>query len=82
MTTHFCWHYHEKLPLNQRKTWKKTSRGFDFSAMKGTVAGEHNGAHYYTIGQRKGLNIGGKAKPLFRTRHRCKRKHSIRGTGA
>lgn len=31
----------------------------------GTVVGEHNGAHYYTIGQRKGLNIGGHAKPLF-----------------
>jgi tRNA-specific 2-thiouridylase len=29
------------------------------------VVGEHNGAHYYTIGQRKGLNLGGHAKPLF-----------------
>ena len=27
--------------------------------------GEHNGAHFYTIGQRKGLNIGGFAEPLF-----------------
>ncbi|HEY5824530.1 MAG TPA: aminomethyltransferase beta-barrel domain-containing protein, partial [Cyclobacteriaceae bacterium] len=24
-----------------------------------------NGAHYYTIGQRRGLNIGGFEKPLF-----------------
>ncbi|HLT74006.1 MAG TPA: tRNA 2-thiouridine(34) synthase MnmA, partial [Ohtaekwangia sp.] len=31
----------------------------------GVAIGEHNGAHYYTIGQRKGLNIGGYAKPLF-----------------
>ena len=31
----------------------------------GTVVGEHNGAHYYTIGQRRGLNIGGYLKPLF-----------------
>jgi tRNA-specific 2-thiouridylase len=31
----------------------------------GKVVGEHNGAHYYTIGQRKGLNLGGYAKPLF-----------------
>lgn len=38
---------------------------FDFSKMEGIVAGEHRGAHYYTIGQRKGLNIGGKLKPLF-----------------
>ncbi|TVQ13357.1 MAG: tRNA 2-thiouridine(34) synthase MnmA [Bacteroidetes bacterium] len=38
---------------------------FDFSKMEGTIAGEHPGAHYYTVGQRKGLNIGGKLKPLF-----------------
>ncbi len=31
----------------------------------GDVIGEHNGAHYYTIGQRKGLHIGGKENPLF-----------------
>ncbi len=31
----------------------------------GQVVGEHNGAHYYTIGQRRGLNIGGFEKPLF-----------------
>ena len=31
----------------------------------GKVIGDHNGAHYYTIGQRKGLNIGGFPLPLF-----------------
>jgi tRNA-uridine 2-sulfurtransferase len=31
----------------------------------GKEIGEHSGAHYYTIGQRKGLNIGGYSKPLF-----------------
>lgn len=31
----------------------------------GFKAGEHSGAHFYTIGQRKGLNIGGRAEPLF-----------------
>ncbi len=31
----------------------------------GTVVGKHKGAHFYTIGQRKGLNVGGKEKPLF-----------------
>ncbi|MFA5287827.1 MAG: tRNA 2-thiouridine(34) synthase MnmA [Bacteroidales bacterium] len=29
------------------------------------VIGEHQGAHFYTIGQRKGLHIGGHANPLF-----------------
>ena len=31
----------------------------------GNVIGTHQGAHYYTIGQRKGLNIGGTTLPLF-----------------
>ncbi|WP_154856834.1 tRNA 2-thiouridine(34) synthase MnmA [Cyclobacterium xiamenense] len=36
-----------------------------YSENEGEVVGEHNGAHYFTIGQRKGLNIGGTGKPLF-----------------
>jgi tRNA-specific 2-thiouridylase len=31
----------------------------------GTVVGQHQGAYYYTIGQRKGLQIGGKPLPSF-----------------
>ncbi len=31
----------------------------------GKILGEHDGAHYFTIGQRKGLNIGGTPLPLF-----------------
>ncbi len=31
----------------------------------GKQVGLHNGAHYYTIGQNKGLNIGGRPKPSF-----------------
>lgn len=31
----------------------------------GVKAGEHNGAHYYTVGQRKGLGVSGRAEPLF-----------------
>ena len=31
----------------------------------GKKVGNHNGAHYYTIGQRKGLNVGGTVEPLF-----------------
>lgn len=31
----------------------------------GKKVGEHQGAQFYTIGQRKGLNVGGKAEPLF-----------------
>ncbi len=31
----------------------------------GTKVGEHRGAWFYTIGQRKGINVGGKPEPLF-----------------
>jgi len=31
----------------------------------GTTAGAHNGAHFFTVGQRKGLNLGGYREPLF-----------------
>jgi tRNA-specific 2-thiouridylase len=31
----------------------------------GQSIGEHNGAHFFTIGQRKGLDIGGFPEPLF-----------------
>lgn len=31
----------------------------------GTVLSMHNGAHFFTIGQRKGLDVGGTAEPLF-----------------
>ncbi len=38
---------------------------FVFTPQSGNVVGRHRGAHYYTVGQRKGLNIGGKGEPLF-----------------
>jgi tRNA-specific 2-thiouridylase len=38
---------------------------YRYSPGDGVVVGEHNGAHFYTIGQRKGLAVGGKAEPLF-----------------
>ena len=41
------------------------SSPFLFSSVDGQEIGEHNGAYYYTVGQRKGLNIGGFRDPLF-----------------
>lgn len=38
---------------------------YDLRPEMGEPIGEHKGAHYYTIGQRKGLHIGGYEKPLF-----------------
>ncbi len=38
---------------------------FKYSRSDGEITGKHNGAHYFTIGQNKGLNIGGKAEQSF-----------------
>lgn len=44
---------------------KQLSTPFSYSSEIGTELGEHDGAHYFTIGQRKGLGIGGKSEPVF-----------------
>ncbi|MCF8715188.1 tRNA 2-thiouridine(34) synthase MnmA [Joostella atrarenae] len=36
-----------------------------YNAKDGKVVGKHQGAHYFTKGQRKGLNVGGTPEPLF-----------------
>ena len=44
---------------------KNLTKPYVYEPSLGEVVGEHNGAHFYTIGQRRGLNIGGYEKPLF-----------------
>lgn len=36
-----------------------------YTVRDGKKIGEHNGAHFYTVGQRKGLGIGGRRESLF-----------------
>ena len=38
---------------------------YHYHPADGRIAGKHRGAHFFTIGQRKGLNVGGMAEPLF-----------------
>jgi tRNA-uridine 2-sulfurtransferase len=38
---------------------------FIYEPISGQIIGKHNGAHFYTVGQRKGMNIGGHKEPLF-----------------
>ena len=47
------------------ENFRKLCFPFPFKPWNGKVIGEHQGAHFYTIGQRKGLNIGGHKDPLF-----------------
>lgn len=44
---------------------KEMAKPIFYYKRNGKKIGKHNGAHYYTVGQRRGLNIGGKAEPLF-----------------
>ena len=41
------------------------SNPFVYLSKDGLQVTEHQGAHYYTIGQRKGLHIGGRPEPSF-----------------
>lgn len=41
------------------------SQPIKYKITDGDVVGQHNGAHFFTIGQRKGLGVGGKIEPLF-----------------
>ncbi|HEU5290131.1 MAG TPA: tRNA methyl transferase PRC-barrel domain-containing protein, partial [Cyclobacteriaceae bacterium] len=38
---------------------------FHYTKTSGKEVGDHTGAHFYTIGQRKGLKMGGFAEPMF-----------------
>jgi tRNA-specific 2-thiouridylase len=51
----------EKIPEN----FRKLCFAYPYKPWNGKIIGEHRGAHYYTVGQRKGLNIGGHTDPLF-----------------
>jgi len=44
---------------------EKLVEPFIFNINEGKVVAEHQGAHYYTVGQRKGLHIGGRPMPSF-----------------
>ena len=47
------------------KTLHFCTKGYKFHPKDGKIVGEHTGAHYFTVGQRKGLGIGGFKEPLF-----------------
>jgi tRNA-specific 2-thiouridylase len=53
----------EGLTLEARLAFEANK--IDYTPDMGKVVGKHQGAHYFTIGQRKGLNVGGTTDPLF-----------------
>lgn len=49
----------QEAPLTQQ------ALKIQYDIQDGTEVGSHNGAHFFTIGQRKGLSVGGTVEPLF-----------------
>ena len=51
--------------LSVEETLSLAASPIRYTADMGKTVGRHQGAHYFTIGQRKGLNVGGTAEGLF-----------------
>ena len=51
--------------FNKKEYDNDDSNGYLYQTHMGKIIGEHSGAHFFTIGQRKGLSIGGMKDPLF-----------------
>ena len=49
----------------EKTSIKELAAPFQYSHNYGKDKGEHQGAHYFTVGQRKGLGVGGTPLPLF-----------------
>lgn len=59
--------YQRDIPLfnNKYEALEFEAKGFSYTSVDGQVVGEHQGAHFFTRGQRKGLGVGGKVEALF-----------------
>jgi tRNA-specific 2-thiouridylase len=59
--------YNKELPvfLNLEEELQFKSTPIHYTPTDGKIVGKHQGAHYFTIGQRKGLNVGGTKEALF-----------------
>jgi tRNA-specific 2-thiouridylase len=59
--------YHREIPAfkNKKEELAFFATKPEYSLTDGTVVGKHQGAHYFTKGQRKGLAVGGTKEPLF-----------------
>ena len=51
--------------LKEARTIEELAEPVVYSETDGKLAGKHQGAQFYTIGQRHGLNIGGHKNPIF-----------------
>ena len=56
---------HEVFADRSNLALSERARPYPMTPDMGTVVGQHDGAHFFTVGQRKGLQVGGKPEPLF-----------------
>jgi len=57
--------YTMQSDLSEEEQLLFASRKLPYHTKMGKIMGKHQGAHYFTVGQRKGLNVGGTTDPLF-----------------
>lgn len=57
--------YHSVINNINHSDLEKISNPFVYDGSMGICVARHQGAHFYTIGQRKGLHIGGRPEPSF-----------------
>ncbi len=55
--------FYNNIPLEE--SLEGQAKPYKYTPDSGKKIGEHQGAHFYTIGQRKGLGIGGTGEPVF-----------------
>ena len=56
---------HPKLAAHALTTGRDAAAPIAWTPDDGRVVGEHPGAHFFTVGQRKGIAVGGRTQPLF-----------------
>lgn len=54
-----------RLRHDDPEDYRALSKPYVYTEDDGFIIGKHIGAQYYTIGQRKGLNIGGHKEPIY-----------------
>lgn len=57
--------YQRMYPEEEHLRLQKQARPYYYRPKDGKRLGSHEGAHFYTVGQRKGLHIGGTEKPMY-----------------
>lgn len=56
---------HPMYAQAREETPEALAEKYTYAQTDGKAVGTHNGAHFFTVGQRKGLAVGGTVEPLF-----------------